>query len=315
MLTVLAVLAWASTGAADDRPSAEKGRAVSLESNSIELRECLIKAVKTARLATDRPGVLAAVEPKEGDSVREGQIVARLMDEVAKASFEVAKLVADDHVEIEYARKLHAVDAAEYDKDLEANRQHLNTVPDMELRRAKLAMEKSRLSIDKAEHERDVNKLKADQAKAELETFHIVAPFDGVVTRIQKYRGEAVRQGDPILEVVNPNVVHVEGRVSEKEIWNVKVGSPVIVNLSVRDADLQVEKQTFRGRIGFVDVVASDSSFETRVWAEIPNPNNVLRPGLRATMKILPIASDAGEPKTSMISRPSTRASGPSRLP
>ncbi|HUE14018.1 MAG TPA: hypothetical protein VMR25_07635, partial [Planctomycetaceae bacterium] len=95
MLTVWAVLAWASTGTADDRPSLPKGRAVSLESKTIELHECLIKAVKTARLATDRPGVLAVVEPKEGDSVREGQIVARLMDEVAKANFEVKKLTAD----------------------------------------------------------------------------------------------------------------------------------------------------------------------------------------------------------------------------
>jgi RND family efflux transporter MFP subunit len=314
-LTVLAVLAWVSTGAADDRPSAPTGRAVSLESKTIELHECLIKAAKTARLATDRPGVLAAVEAKEGDSVREGQIVARLMDEVAKANFEVKKLVADDHVEIDYASKLNAVDTAEYEKDLEANRQHLNTIPDIELRRAKLTMERSRLQIDKAEHEMAVHKLEADQAKAELETYHILAPFDGVVTKIQKYRGEAVRQGDPILEVVNPAVVRIEGRVNERQIWNVKVGSPVIVNLSVRDADLEVEKQTFRGRIGFVDVVASDSSFETRVWAELPNPNNVLRPGLRATMKILPISSDAGEPKTSMISRPSTRASRPSRLP
>jgi membrane fusion protein, multidrug efflux system len=315
ILTVLAVLAWVSTGAADDRLSAPKGRAVSLESKSVELLQCSIKAVKTARLATDRPGVLAVVEPKEGDSVREGQIVARLMDDVAKASWEVAKLVADDHVEIEYATKLNAVETAQYEKDLEANRQHLNTVTDIEVRRAKLDMEKSSLQIDKAEHEMKVNELKAKQAKAELETYHIVAPFDGVVTSVKKSRGEAVHQGDPILEIVNPAVVRVEGRVSEKEIWNVKVGCPVIVNLSVQDADLEVEKQTFRGRIGFVDVVANDSSFETRVWAEVPNPNNVLRPGLKATMKILPISAEGGGLKTSMNSRPSARAPRPPRLP
>jgi membrane fusion protein (multidrug efflux system) len=315
MLTALAVLAWASTRAADDRPAAPTGRAVSLETKSIELRECLIKAVKSARLATDRPGVLAAIEPKEGDTVREGQIVARLMDEVAKANFEVKKLTADDHVEIQYATKLNAVDTAEYQKDLEANRQHLNTIPDIELQRAKLTMERSRLQIDKAEHEMAVHKLEADQAKAELDTYHIMAPFDGVVTRIQKSRGEAVRQGDPILEVVNTDVVRVEGRVDEKEIWNVKVGSPVIVNLNVRDADLPVEKQTFRGRIGFVDVVADDVGYRTRVWAEVPNPNNVLRPGLRATMKILPISSDAGDAKTSMISRPSAGTPRSPRLP
>ena len=113
-LIVFSVLAWACTAVApaDDRPAAAaaKGRAVSLETKTVELHECPVKAVKTARLATDRPGVLAAVEPKEGDAVREGQIVARLMDEVAQASLDVAKLVADDHVEIQYATKLNAVD-------------------------------------------------------------------------------------------------------------------------------------------------------------------------------------------------------------
>jgi RND family efflux transporter MFP subunit len=298
---------WPRTIPADDRPAAAE-RAVSLQSNCVKLNECLVKAVKTARLATDRPGVLASVQPKEGDTVREGQIVARLMDEVPQANLDVANLVADDQVEIQYATKLNAVDAIEYAKNIEANRKHENTVPDIEVLRSKLAMERSKLQIDKAEHEIAVNKLKAKQAEAELNTYRILAPFDGVVTRIQKYRGEAVRQGDPILEVVNTDVVQVEGFVNEKEIWNVKVGSPVTVRLSVRDADLEIEKQEFQGRIGFVDVVANSASRETRVWAEVPNPNNVLRPGLRATMTILPGPSaGAAGVKTSAISAPGKR--------
>ena len=156
------------------------------------------------------------------------------MDEVPQASLDVAKLVADDPVEIQYATKLHAVDKLEYEKDLQANEQHRNTVPDLEVQRAKLNMEKSLLQIDKAKHETKVNDLKAVQADAELKTFRILAPFDGVVTRVSKYRGEAVHQGDTILEVVNTDVVRIEGRVNEKDIWNVKVGSPVSVRLSVR---------------------------------------------------------------------------------
>ncbi len=102
-------------------------------------KKCPIKAVKTARLATDRPGVLAAVEPNEGDSVREGQLVARLMDEVAKASLDVAKLVADDHVEIQYATKLNAVDTAEYEKGPRGESAAPATpFRDLDMRRAKL---------------------------------------------------------------------------------------------------------------------------------------------------------------------------------
>jgi membrane fusion protein (multidrug efflux system) len=284
--------------------AAGNGHLVAQQPKSIELDECRIQAVKTARLATDRPGVLAVVQPQEGDSVRENQIVARLMDEVPQASLEVAKLVADDPVEIEYATKLHAVDKLEYEKDIQANLQHLNTVPDLEVQRAKLQSERSLLQIDKAKHEIKVNELKAAQADAELKTYRILAPFDGVVTRVSKYRGEAVHQGDTILEVVNTDIVRIEGRVKEKDIWYVKVGSPVTVRLSLRSTHLDVEKQVFHGRIGFVDVVANSVSFDTRVWAEVPNPGNILRPGLLATMTIEPSAPVAQTGvNTSMNSR------------
>src|ERR1700735_5555421 len=96
---VLAALACAALGdhvaraAAPNPPAPAAGPA---RNGAVLLERCLIKAVKTARLATDRPGVLSVVDPHEGYSVKEGQVVARLMDEVAQASYEVAKLVADD---------------------------------------------------------------------------------------------------------------------------------------------------------------------------------------------------------------------------
>ena len=97
------------------------------------------------------------IDLKEGDTVHESQLLARLMDDVAQASLDVAKLVADDDIEIQYATKLNDVDSAEYEKSLAANRQHFNTVPDLDILRAKLDMEKSQLQIDKAKHEMEVN--------------------------------------------------------------------------------------------------------------------------------------------------------------
>jgi membrane fusion protein (multidrug efflux system) len=162
----------------------------------------------------------------------------------------------------------------------------------IDLQRLKLAEEKSRLSIQKAEHEVAINAMKAKQAEAELNTYHIQAPFKGTVSRVLRSRGEAVKQGDPILEVVNTDTVHVDGKVIDRDIWRVKVGCPVTVVLDIKGADLDVEKQVFHGKIGFVDSVADEASAETRVWAEVPNPGNVLRPGFLSTMTILPSQPD-----------------------
>jgi RND family efflux transporter MFP subunit len=284
----IAVVSWMFFGAglptafADDPNDSGQAKV-------IELKDCLIKAVKTAQLSTDRPGVLASVGPNEGDTVQKGDVVVKLIDEIALANLEVAKLVAESTVEVEFARLSNEVDKVEHEKALYANRQHANAVTDIEVRRFKLAVDKSRLQIDKARHDVLVNEAKVKQAEAELNTFRILAPFDGRVTQVKKrYRGEAVRQGDTILQIVNTDVVRVEGDVSEAEVWNVKPGAPVAVQLSVEDAELEVEKKVFYGRIGFVDVVANEGDRKTRVWAEVPNPDNILRPGLKATMTINP---------------------------
>ncbi len=263
-------------------------------SYQVVIKDCNIKAVNFARVATDRPGVIARIDPQEGDAVKEGVEIVRLMDEVPRANWEVAKLVADDKIEVQYAEKLNAVDAVEYVQSVEANKKSPGTISDIELRRLKLAEQRSALQIDKAKHDMAVNDMKAKQAKVELDTYHILAPFDGVVSQVVKHRGEAVKQGDTILEMVNTDMVHVEGLVGDRDIWRVRRGSPVTVVLNIKNADLPVEKQVFHGKIGFVDAVSTVG--DTRVWAEVPNPGNVLRPGFNATMTIMVGGFDTGNP-------------------
>jgi len=258
----------------------------------IILKNREIKAVQTARVATDRPGVISVVDPKEGDTVKEGMPIIRLMDEVPRANWIVAKLVADDLIEVEFATEAHRVDELEYKKSVAANRQAAGTISEIELERLKLNAVKSGLQIKKATHDIAVNDMKAKESKAELDTFHILAPFDGFVSKVLKYRGEAVRQGDTILEMVNTDMVHVEGMVTDRDIWRVKRGSPVTVQLDIKGVELDIEKQVFRGKIGFVDQVATMG--ETRIWAEVPNPGNLLRPGFNAIMTILPDDGNAG---------------------
>jgi membrane fusion protein (multidrug efflux system) len=268
---------------------------------TVTLHNCSIKPVNTAILATDRPGVLKSVKPKEGELVQENELVAQLKDEVARANLNVAIKTAENHVEIEYAEKLNEVDQKEYEKAVAANQTNLNTFSEIEVSRLQVNQEKSRLQIEKAKHENAVYLLKVKEAEAELRTFRITAPFKGFVSKIHKYPGEAVKQGDPVLEIVNTDVVHVEGLVSARDIWKVKVGAPVTVHLDLTEpklavekavAKLDVEKKAFRGRIGFVNVISANGARETRVWAEVANPDNILRPGFWATMTIEAGAAD-----------------------
>ncbi|HID21198.1 MAG TPA: HlyD family efflux transporter periplasmic adaptor subunit, partial [Planctomycetaceae bacterium] len=169
---------------------------------------------------------------------------------------------------------------------VEANQQVPGAVPDLEVRQLKLEYDKAMLSIELANHDFAVAGLEAKRAEAQLKMYRIEAPFDGIVTQIYKRKGEAVRQGDPILELANTDRVRVEGRVSINDVWRVKPGMAVQVRLDIPDVDLPEEKQVFPGRVVFVDVAVQPVTREVRVWAEVENHDNILKDGLTAVMTI-----------------------------
>ena len=161
-------------------------------------------------------------------------------------------------------------------------------VTDIEVQRLKLAAERSLLQIEQAQHRFAVSLLTAKEARAQLDSHGVKAPFDGIITRIYKQKGEAVRQGDPILEMVSTNRVRVEGYVNVSDANNVRQGSFVQVQLDIPSVELDIERETFEGRIVFVDVTTQPVTGQIRVWAEVANRDNILRAGLTATMIIDP---------------------------
>jgi hypothetical protein len=66
----------------------------------------------------------------------------------------------------------------------------------------------------------------------------------------------------------------------------------------------EITREVFQGRIGFVDTLSDAANGDTRVWAEVKNPDNILRPGFKATMIIY---SRSSNPKSS-LDRPRKRS-------
>ena len=77
----LTVVIWpivTSTSAGEVPPKTRK---------PIELTRCRIKLIDKVTLASDRPGILRFVEPKEGDSVKRDQPVAGLLTDIGVRPF------------------------------------------------------------------------------------------------------------------------------------------------------------------------------------------------------------------------------------
>jgi membrane fusion protein (multidrug efflux system) len=262
------------------------------ESRTVEVDRCTVKLIDEVILSCERAGILGAVSVREGDQVTEGQLLATLKDDVARAALAVAEIEASSDIDIRFAQNASEVAAVEYEKVQEANRRVPGTVPGVEVRRARLAADKTVLEIEKARHTHEVQVAKRDEAAAQLATYRIEAPFEGFVTRVHLSRGAAVRQGDPVIELVSTRKVRVEGYISVNKLTFVRPGSKVSVRLDVLDDGADGAKISFPGKIVFVDVKSTPVEHKVRVWAEVENLENKLRAGLTPSMTILPPTND-----------------------
>ena len=260
----------------------------------IRISDCRIVLIDHVTLACDRPGILKAVECKEGQRVMARQDLILIADDVARANLAVADRKGGSDVEVRFHKKASELAEVEYKKNAEANQKAVDAgkgapVAPLEVEKLRLTAEKAVLSIEQAEHELAVNKLNADVTRAELATFSVKAEFEGVVTRVYRKKGEAVHQGDPIVELINPDRVRIEGRIGLSQLRFARQGGRVKVKLSVPDLDLPEEREEFEGRITFVDLVSDPVTHETKVFAEVLNRDNILRAGLMAEMTLDPI--------------------------
>lgn len=266
------------------------------EQERITVNNCSIAPLHSAKIASDRPGVLELMAVEEGDEVEADQLIARLRDDAATAAVEIARKQTENDIEIRLAEKTSEVAAAEFDQAVQANSDpNLQVVTRYEIRRLKLSAEQTRLQIEQAEHDFAVKKLELIEAAERLKEYQINTPISGVVVRRFKSTGEAVQQGTEIAEVVNFQILKVEGFIDVADSWNIRQGDPVVVRLESPNLSSKIRDMTFNGNIRFIDGAVTPVSEKIRIWAEVRNEGSNLKPGLRATLEILPTTADSEE--------------------
>jgi hypothetical protein len=254
-------------------------------------RDARLKFVERRTLAVERPGILSEAV-REGERVEAGMIVLRVRDAVPKSALAVAAARADSNADVRAAQKEHEAAAFEYQTHVKANQSRPGTYSEIDVRRVQLAAESAALKVELAEHERAVNQRLKEQAHDELSTYYVPSTISGLVTRAFKGAGEAVQLGEPVLEIVNTDTVRVEGYVPLQDVWQIKVGAAVTVRVELRvagEADRagkQASVVTVDGVLGFIDVDVQPVAKVVRVWADIPNPQGLLRDGLDAELVI-----------------------------
>lgn len=162
-------------------------------------------------LAPRFSGTLLEVKPREGASVRKGDLLFTLDTGELDAS------LARAEAGIRAARA--ALEAAR------AHEQRAGRGSETE------EIESARASLAGAEADLAVAEAGAAQVRAQIARARVTAPFDGVVVRRWRDPGGMIEAGTPVLTVLDPTSLRVAANIDERDLGRIAIGDPADVSI------------------------------------------------------------------------------------
>lgn len=159
------------------------------------------------------------------------------------------------------------------------------TVLEKQLEQAKQALEQAKIGVQNATL--GVTQAEAGEAQAKqgydlaieaLEDMTFVAPIDGYITTINLVENQFASNAQPAIVIEAMDSVTVKTNVTENVINKLKIGQEVTVEIRT------IKEEVFTGIIDTLSPSADMRSLLYPMTISIPNPNNVIKPGMFATI-------------------------------
>ena len=254
-------------------------------------------AILNTTIASETPGIVRYIDVKPGESVAEQNVLIRLNEEtftaehdVAAAESEIARLEAQNRVNIDYAIKSAEVALSILKRSQQANRSFAKAVPATEIEKLRLEWEQALLSGKQAEMEFDIAqwaeklKLRKQQAaKVRLDGRKVLAPYSGTIAQIYVQPGQWVNAGEPIVRLMDSSRLRAEAYLHEDLIRQVSVGQAASFEYTLANETVQVP-----ATVTFVGVEIVEGIFQ--VWADFENPEGLHVPGIEGRLVLQNLA-------------------------
>lgn len=231
-----------------------------------------VRAAESAQLAAQMMGTVVAVNVREGDHVRRGQVLVVIDSAQPQAGLDRARAAVSGTD--------HEAAAAEADYTLAATT--MKRYRDLYDHKAVSPQEFDEVNarLQSAAARRDITRAGQAQAKAalaqastSLDYTRVRAPFDGVVTEKRVDPGAMATPGTPLLTVEKSGRYRLEATVDESSLQYVKPGQAAKVTLDALGGG------ELPGRVVEIVPAADPGSRSFMVKVELP-ANAQLRSGL-----------------------------------
>lgn len=209
-----------------------------------------VAPARTAQVQAAIDGVIRAVHVREGQWVKEGQILGDMEDWDYRSALAAAQ--------------------AKYQ------------IADSEVDQALSVNDGGTAGIKRAEA--DYWEAEVERSRQRLEKTHFRAPLDGWVTtaHIEDSAGRHLSAGDTFAEVVDSSVAKIDVAIDDQDVLLLHQDSPAVVKLD------SLPVRVFHGRVAVVSPKGTLDGDKRYFFARIalPNPNGLLRPGMQGHGKV-----------------------------
>jgi membrane fusion protein (multidrug efflux system) len=206
-------------------------------------------------------GVVRQTTVQEGMAVAAGQVIARLIDDEARARVaQQQAVVAEAAARLALAKKNQTNSAALLKQNFIAQN----------------AYDTSSNAVDLAQAALDSARAQLDLARIALNDTVIHAPLGGVVSKRHVQAGEKLSPDSPVFSIVDLKQLTLDAQVPASDIPRVKVG---------QDVQFKVDgfgTRAFAGKVLRINPAAEAGSRAMLVYIGVDNPDGVLRAGMFA---------------------------------
>lgn len=225
---------------------------------------CQIHSIQHIELRAQERGYLEKIFVDEGQAVKKGQLLFRIMPKLYEAEMERAQAEAN-FAEIEYKNTKSLADK--------------NVVAPNELAMAKAKFDKAKAELS--------------LTKVHLSFTEIRAPFDGIIDRFHVRLGSLVDEGDLLTELSDNSKMWVYYNVPEAEYLDYRDKEQGTEKMKV---NLMMANNKMFGYPGVVETIEADFNNETgniAFRATFPNPKSLLRHGETGNIQMVQPFKDA----------------------
>jgi len=223
------------------------------------------------------PGKVTAVNVVVGQNVKKGDILFTLDKEDVEKQVEQAR-VALNGAKTSYELNKEKIENAKENFERTKKLYEEGAVSQSQFEQAQLAA--SDKSLEAAQIQVNQAQLAYDQAIDALNNLTVTAPSDGIVSSVNIEVGEMASNAQPAITIVDVNKIFVQINVPENIINEIKTEQEVSVIIE------SVSKEPIAGKIDSINPAADARTQLYPVKIYIQNPNDMIKPGMFAKVKL-----------------------------